>query len=167
MAHLVEFSRNRCTSVEQVAESCLQSTCRLQDNLMDAQVCIQAGLPGLEITSISCQVDRARPAIPPDAQQKLQKLLGVKVGPGMLKIVKGLIGDQEAYAELGFMVEECCHGVILSLTKTELAKAPLEPEDSREHFAAMVRKSTRLMNRCAAFAPGSSLVEGIQPRGDK
>jgi hypothetical protein len=26
----------------------------------------------------------------------------------------------------------------------------------------MVEKNTRLLNRCAAFAPGSSIVEGIK-----
>jgi hypothetical protein len=163
MAHLLEFSRNRCTSVEKIAEDTLRSTCRLQDNLMDAWVQIEVRLPELEIVKLQCRLERAQPPAPEDAAERLQRVVGVRVGPGMLKIIKGLIGGGEAYGELSFMVEECCHGIILGLTKQELTKAPLEPADSREHFAAMVRKNTRLYNRCAAFAPGSPLVEGIEP----
>lgn len=163
MAHILCFLRNRSTSVEQIADDALRSTCRLQDNLLDAKVYIEVALPELEITAAACQIDRADSPWPGDAEIRLQKVLGVRVGPGMLKIIKGLIGDDSAYAELSFMVEECCHGVILSLTKLEVQKAPLTPENSREFFAAMLRKNTRLYNRCAAFAPGSSLVEGIEP----
>lgn len=165
MAYLLCFSRSRTTSVEQIDDQTLRSTCRLQDNQLDLKVQLQVGLPELEITRVTCQVDRAEPAVPADAQERLQKVLGVRVGPGMLKIIEGLIGDDPACAELSFMVQECCHGVILSLTKQELQKAPWQPEDSREHFARMIQKNTRLYNRCAAFAPGSSLVEGIEPPG--
>ncbi len=163
MAYLHVFSRNRCTSVEKLDQHTLRSTCRLQDNLTDAMVQIEVSLPDLEITQVRCQVERSAPPLPPDAPQKLQRIKGVRVGSGMLKIIEGLVGQEEAYAELSFMVEECCHGVILTLTKQELAKAPREPVDSREHYAAMVRKNTRLYNRCAAFGDGSSLVQGIEP----
>lgn len=162
MAYLIDFSRNRCTSVEQISDDALRSCCRLQDNLCDMKVCIEVRLPELEIYALTCQVDRADPPPPADAQERLQAVLGVRVGPGMLKIIKGLTGDQPGLDELSFMVEECCHGIILSLTKQELQKAPLHPEDSREHFAYMIRKNTRLYNRCAAFAKGSSLVHGLE-----
>jgi hypothetical protein len=54
MAHLLEFSRNRCTSVEKIAEDTLRSTCRLQDNLMDAWVQIEVRLPELSPFFQSC-----------------------------------------------------------------------------------------------------------------
>jgi hypothetical protein len=63
------------------------------------------------------------------------------------------------------MVEECCHGVILSFTKDTLVATP-RPKDVEEagaFYAEMVKKNIRLYNRCAAFAPGSRLVEGVEP----
>lgn len=60
------------------------------------------------------------------------------------------------------MVEECCHGVILAFTKDELLKSPRDKERVKEYYANMVKENARLFNRCAAFAPGSSLVEGIE-----
>ena len=98
----------------------------------------------------------------PAAQERLQTLLGVRIGPGMLKIIAGLMGDDPAGVELAFMAEECCHGVILSLTKETLRNAPLEPADSRDFFSKLVRKNIRLYNRCAAIADGSTLLDGVE-----
>lgn len=163
MAHLAAFGRNRCTTVEQLGDKLLRSTCRLQDDLMDLMVWTEVSLPGLEISAVGLQARRAAPPLPPAAHERLQRVVGVRVGSGMLKIIEGLVGREEALAELSYMVEECCHGVILGLTKQELSKAPREPEDSQEHFAGMIQRNTRLYNRCAAFAEGSSLVQGVEP----
>jgi len=81
----------------------------------------------------------------------------------MLEIIKGLLGESTECKELIFMVQECCHGVILSLTKDILLKAPEDLEGKTEFFSEMVRKNIRLYNRCAAFAHGSHLVEGLEP----
>jgi hypothetical protein len=84
----------------------------------------------------------------------------------MLKIIKGLVGDSAADCkQLAFMVEECCHGVILSFTKDVLVSSP-RPKDkakAREFYRNMVKENVRLYNRCAAFAPGSPLVKDVDP----
>ena len=165
MSHMLSFSRNRCTSVEQISPDTFRSTCQLGDNLMDARVRIHVRLPELEVVEVSCRVEFSDPPAPPDVEQRMQKVLGARVGPGLLKIIKGLVGEGPGYKDLGFMLEECCHGIILSITKNELSKAPLEPADSQEFFANLVRNNIRLYNRCAAFAAGSSLVEGLEPPG--
>ena len=63
------------------------------------------------------------------------------------------------------MVEECCHAVILSFTKEELINSPRPENDAEaiEYYANMVRENIRLYNRCAAFAPGSAIIEKIEP----
>jgi hypothetical protein len=165
MAHLISFSRSRCTTVEESADGHMSCTCRVTDNLLDARVRIQATLPDLEIMAIESRIDHCQIKYIATAQEKLQNLLGVRIGPGLLKIVKGLMGDDPACRELAYMAEECCHGAILSLTKKTLTHAPLEPSASREHFSKMVQKNVRLYNRCAAFAKGSSLLEGVDISG--
>jgi hypothetical protein len=161
MAHLISFSRSRCTTVEESSDGIMTCTCRVTDNLLDARVQIQATLPDLEIMTVSSHIDHSRIKGMSVAEERLQNLLGVRVGPGMLKIIEGLMGDDPACVELAFMAEECCHGAILSLTKETLKKAPLEPVDSRDFFSKMVQKNIRLYNRCAGFADGSSLLEGV------
>ena len=161
MAHLISFSRSRCTTVEESSDGRMTCTCRVTDNLLDARVQIQATLPDLEIMSIESRTEHCLIKGMAEAQERLQNLLGVRIGPGLLKIVKGLMGDDPACAELAYMAEECCHGAILSLTKGTLENAPLEPADSRDFFSDMVQGNVRLYNRCAAFADGSSLLEGV------
>ncbi|OQY49842.1 MAG: hypothetical protein B6240_02645 [Desulfobacteraceae bacterium 4572_87] len=161
MAHLISFSRSRCTTVEESSDGIMTCTCRVTDNLLDGRVQIQATLPDLEIMTVSSHIDHSRIKGMSVAEERLQNLLGVRVGPGMLKIIEGLMGDDPACVELAFMAEECCHGAILSLTKETLKKAPLEPVDSRDFFSKMVQKNIRLYNRCAAFADGSTLLDGV------
>jgi hypothetical protein len=159
------YFRNRCTSVEVLDDNTLRSSCRLQDTLTDAYVEITAKLPEMEITDVSGHLTRTYQEECHGFQSDdLKKVIGVRIGPGMLKIIKGLLGEATECKQLSFMVEECCHGVILSLNKDmlmPLAKSGVEP--TKELFAAMVKENIRLYNRCAAFAPGSPIVEGIEP----
>ena len=167
MANLLFFSRNRSTSVEQIDEHTMRSSCRLQDTLMDAFVEIVVRLPDLEITDVKCKVRRAYQDECLNASGSLKKAIGVRIGPGMLKIIKGLVGETTDCKQLAFMVEECCHGVILSFTKEVLLTSPRPTDEAEklEFYVNMVEKNPRLYNRCAAFAPGSSMVEGIDLPG--
>ncbi len=163
MPQILQFQRNRCTSVSQIDEQTLLSSCHLQDTLTDAYVEITVKLPDLEISDATGEVRRTYQEECRDQDDALKKVLGVRIGPGMLKIIKGLMGEVTGCGQLSFMVEECCHGVILSFTKDVLLKAPAGETGKEDFYANMVRQNIRLYNRCAAFAPGSSLVEGIEP----
>lgn len=160
---IICFSRNRCTSVDQVDDQTLRSCCRLQDTLTDAHVEILVRLPDLEITNATAEFRRSPQQECLQPTDALERMVGVRIGAGMLKIIKGLIGEVTECRQLAFMVEECCHGVILSMTRDTLKQAPADIQLTTEFYAEMVRQNTRLYNRCAAFAPGSSLVEGIEP----
>ncbi|MDR3554436.1 MAG: hypothetical protein P4L55_06765 [Syntrophobacteraceae bacterium] len=160
--NILKFSMNRCTSVERLANNTLRSVCRLQDTFTRASVEILAALPDLEIIEVRAEFQHEW-LTPPDLDQVLRKLPGMRVGPGMLKIIKGLLGEGEALRQITYMVEECCHGVIISLTKDILVQAPDSEEGKLEFFSGMVRDNIRLYNRCAAFAPGSKVVEGLEP----
>ncbi len=163
MTDILSFSRNRCTSVEVIDHQTIRASCRLQDTLTEAFVEITVQLPDLEITAVKGEVRRTHRKGCLDSTEFLQKVKGVRVGPGMLEIIKGLIGENTKCEELVFMVQECCHGVILSLTKDILLKAPEDQEGKIEFFSKMVRSNIRLYNRCAAFAAGSRLVDGLDP----
>ena len=163
MADILCFSRNRCSSVEQIDEETVRSSCHLQDTLTEASVEIMVRLPDLEITGVDGEIIRSVSKAEVDVIQSLQKVVGIRVGPGMKKIIKGLIGQSPAEKQLGFMVEECCDGVILTFTKDVLLNAPKDKLKEREYFENMVRSNPRLYNSCAALAPGSPLVEGIEP----
>lgn len=163
MPHLLRYSRNRTTSVERLDEDTLRASCRLEDTLMEAHVEITVRLPDLDISAIRGHVSRDDRGGCLSSLEPLEKAIGVRIGPGMTKILQGLVGENFPCPQILFMVEECCHGIILYFTKDELEGVPDDPEGAREFFARMVRKNIRLYNRCIAFAPGSSITEGIEP----
>ena len=156
------FSRNRCTSVEQIDEQTLRSTCRLQDPLTDAFVQVIVKLPDLEIIGVTGEFFRNCEEECLDITEALEKMKGVRIASGMLKIIKGLVAEATNCRQLGFMIEECCHGVILSFTKDQLLQLREGEEVTIEQYKQMVKENIRLFNRCAAYSSGSSLVEGIE-----
>jgi hypothetical protein len=163
MPQLLQFSRVRRTQVDHIDETTVISNCSIQDNLTDAFLEITAKLPDLEITDIRAEVRRSPRAGCADGTAHLKKAIGIRIGAGMTEVMQGTLGDQVSCEELIFMLEECCHGIILSLTRDVLAKAPPDAAGKHAFFSEMVRKNIRMYNRCAAFAPGSSLVEGVAP----
>jgi hypothetical protein len=163
MADILCFSRNRCSSVEQIDEKTMRTSCRLQDTLTDALVEVMVKIPDLEVMDVSGEIRRSVGEEEIQVAEALRGVIGIRVGPGMKKIIKGLIGDSEIEKQLAFMVEECCDAVILTFTKDVLLHAPKDKSKEREFFENMVRSNPRLYNSCAALAPGSPLVEGIKP----
>lgn len=87
------FSRNRCTEVEQIDDQTIRSACHLQDTLIDAFVEIEVRLPDLEITGVKGEVRRSYQKECLNLSESLEKVVGVRVGPGVLEIIKGLIGE--------------------------------------------------------------------------
>jgi hypothetical protein len=163
MPHILFFSRNRSTSVEHIDGRSVRACCRLQDTLMDAFVEILVKLPDLELVDVRAGIYRSGRVIPPDAIESLRKAIGIRIGPGLLKIMKGLVGDRENIGELLNMLDECCQGVILSFTKDALAKAPEDGNKAKAYYARLVKENVRLYGSCIAFAPDSPLVQGIEP----
>ncbi|MGD8388055.1 MAG: hypothetical protein PVG49_13015 [Desulfobacteraceae bacterium] len=163
MPHLLRFSRNRTTSVERVDEETIRASCWLGDTLMEARLEITVRLPDLDISAIQSHISRDERGGCLGSMDALDKAIGVRIGPGMTKILQGLVGEDFPCPQLLFMVEECCHGIILYFTKDELEGVPDDPEGSRQFFARMVRKNIRLYNRCISFSPTSPITRGIEP----
>lgn len=163
MANLLCYSRNRATSVEQIDETTLVSTCRLQDSLTDAEVTLNIRLPELEIVDARGAFTRIRGDACTGFENAISKVKGVRIGAGMKKIIRGLVGEATDCMEVAVLVEECCHAVILAFTKDMLTLVPKELTQEKDFFTNMVKENIRLYNSCAAFAPGSPIVEGIDP----
>lgn len=160
--NILDFSMSRSTSVEKINAADLRSVCRLRDSFTDAEVAIDVKMPDMEIAAISGHFRHAYLDEIKDIDECLQKVIGVRVGSGMLKIIKGLMGEDENLEQLVYMVEECCHGVILTLTKKVLLKAPDDEVGRADFYSKMVKKSIRLYDRCAAFAKGTPLVAELE-----
>ena len=162
MTTILCYSRNRSTSVEQIDDETLVSTCTLHDTLTEAFVRIHIRFPELKILHAEGEFIRSGLGKHINIAEALEKIKGVRIGAGMKKIIRGLLGEVTTCEVLPFLIEECCHGVILAFTKDALALAPKGDALSTEFFKTMVKENIRLYDRCAAFAPGSPLVEGLE-----
>jgi hypothetical protein len=165
--NILKFSMNRCTSVEKADGNSLVSVCRLRDTVTDAEVRITVQLPGLEIRAAEGFFRHSYLDAVEDLDERLQRVVSVRVGSGMLKIIKGLLGEEENLEQLVYMVEECCHGVIISLTRKVLIKAPDDEAGKFLFYSDMVKNSIRLYDRCAAFAKGTELVRDFEKTNDQ
>jgi hypothetical protein len=162
MTQILCYSRNRTTQVEEGRDQTLKASCRLQDTALEAYVEIEIKSPDLEIVRVQGTILRSSDGQAMDVSESLQKVVGVRVGPGLKKILKGLLGGSALIKQLTFMIEECCGGVILAFTKEVLIQAPKDKETEKAFFKQMVQANPRLYDSCAAFAPGSPLVEGLK-----
>jgi len=163
MPNILLFSRIRSTYVEPKSEEQLRAVCQLTDTLTEATVEVLVKTPELEIVDAKADIVRAVSRPKEDETQLAKKVIGIRIGPGMKKIIRGLIGEGDETKQLAFMIEECCNAVILSFTKDVLLQRPEDKRGERDFYRNMVKENIRLYNRCAAFAPGSPLVEGIEP----
>ena len=161
MAEILVFSRNRWTGVEQVDEKTLQSTCRVQDTFGEAWVELLVKVPDLEIVQAKGEI-RQSPGEEGTQADGLQKLTGSRVGPGIKKIIRGLLEHSPRAEQVATLVDECCNAVILSFTRDVLVQAPGDPAGEKKFFAGMVRANPRLYNSCAALAADSPLMEGLE-----
>jgi len=160
--NILKFAMNRNTSVEKINGGNLRSVCRLRDTMTDAEVVIEVKMPDMEVCAISGHFRHAYWGEIEDLDHRLQAVIGVRVAAGMLKIIKGLMGEEENIQQIVYMVEECCHGVILILTRKVLLKAPDDQAGKVVFYSEMVKKSIRLYDRCAAFAKGTPLVHELE-----
>jgi len=162
MPNILCFSRNRCTGVEMVDDHTMRSICRIQDTLLDAFVEIQVRIPDLDIVRIKGEIARSRVGAGIDVSDQLQKVIGSRVGPGIKKIVRGLLDWSPHGEQLATLLDECANGIIMSFTRDVLLNAPDDKPGEKEYFSGMVRSNPRLYNSCAALSKDSPLMEGLE-----
>jgi hypothetical protein len=159
---VLSFMRNKVVDVEPQPDGSLSVFWRLTDNLLDAEVRLRVRLPDLEIVEAEAQWNRSSHKACAEAPDLIRKAVGVRVGPGLRKIVAGLMGGPVGCGELAEGVLECCNAVILHFTVPQLqAGEKGTEEERRERFHAMLRFNPRLVRSCVAFADDSPLMEGL------
>jgi hypothetical protein len=165
----LDFQSNTLTTVEHPEQKMWRIVTRCDDNLFSAQVILEVMLPALEIRRAELKVSRDVLGLTPDMKLTAKKLVGVRIGPGVTQIVRGLLGGRKGSGRMADLVLEAMEMQINALTLPELRKA-LEAGGVPLHDGAecssvclndrvigpqMVRLMSgnpRLKDSCAAFA---------------
>jgi hypothetical protein len=152
------FARNKVVEVEPLADGILSISWRLVDSLTEAEIRMKVRLPDLEITEARARLLRSPHPECTSAPDSIQRVVGVRVGPGLRKIVDGLMGGAAGCAELIEGVLECANAAILHFTVPQIqANAKGSEEERRRRYQDMLRFNPRLVGSCIAFADDSPL----------
>ncbi|MFZ5644437.1 MAG: DUF2889 domain-containing protein [Bacillota bacterium] len=159
---ILSYVRNKhCTAVEQPDGSILARAV-VEETHFAARVEMLVSVPGLEITRAEAAIERCFPSFCSETVPLVQKAVGLRVGPGIIKLVNGTVGGASGCPRLADLVLECCEQVILRFTVDPL-KYILEKKGNEmvEAYKVFLSQNPRLVNSCIAFADGSPLREGV------
>lgn len=165
----VAFMRNKLVEVEPLPTGDLAVHWRLADDLVDVDMTLTFRLPDLEIVDAEANVRRSPHREGVQAGEIVRRMIGVRVGGGLRKIVRGLMDGDAGNIDLTEGVLECCNAVILNFTLPGVREHEkctyATEEEQRAVVHAMLQANPRLYRSCVAFAEDSPLLEGLDLKG--
>ncbi|MBI5249406.1 MAG: DUF2889 domain-containing protein [Desulfomonile tiedjei] len=165
---ILDFQANHLTTVENVDKGLFRIISRADDALFSAEISLDVKLPALDIRKAEIAVRRDVLGLVPDLSDAVEKLVGVRVGPGMTKIVRGILAGTQGSDRVAEMVLESMEMLVNALTAPELRKgmelggepAKLDIDGPRvflnnvliaEPTIKIMADNPRLKDSCAAF----------------
>ena len=157
---VLDFTRNKHASTIDLEDGSILVRTQVEDTFFAAAVEMTVKVPELEIASVKGEIKRAFNDECQKATSVLPKAVGLLIGPGIIKSVKGLIGGSGGCPRMADLVLECCNEIILRFTFTSLremsAKSGQELLEAGREF---IKQNPRMIGSCIAYAKGSPLLE--------
>jgi hypothetical protein len=157
------YSRLKQAQIERLGPDTLSAVALAEDSFCGARIELTVKLPELNVTRVEWTVSRCLLDGGPELDEVFGKLQNVRVGPGMTKIVGGLLAGQGGCQRLAELTLEAMDAVILAFTKGQI-KASAQTVDpaggelnlsphlmGEEHIRMMAESNPRLKNSCVAF----------------
>jgi len=158
----LRFLRSKVVEVEPLSDGSLAVSWRLTDEVLKAEVNLRVQPPDLEIVEAEAKLERLPLKHWSSAPELIKKVEGVRVGPGLRKIVAGLLGGPEGCWLLVHAVLEASNAVILHFTRPGIqAGDKLEDEVMMAATRAMLKSNPRLVRSCIAFQDDSPIMQGL------
>ena len=158
----IRFLRNKVVEVNPMPDGGIAVSWRLTDDLLKAEVNLKVQPPDLEIVEAEAGLDRLVPKAWSTAPELIKKIEGVRVGAGLHKIVRGLLGGPNGCSVLVHAVLESATAVILHFTRPVVqAGDRLEGEAKLANLREMVKNNPRLVRSCVAFQDDSPIMKSL------
>lgn len=162
---ILDYQANALITVETIEKGMWRISSRYDDTLFSAEVVLMVKAPALDIREARLELHRDVLGMAPDLSEAERDLVGVRVGPGMTKIVRGILEKAPRIAEL---VLESMEMLVNALTVPELRKAmqtggefiKLDSDGPKiylndilinEEMIEILGRNPRLKGSCAAF----------------
>jgi len=118
----LDFQNHHLVTVEMKEHGLWRIKARSEDNIFAAQVTLDVKLPALDIRHASVEVTRDEIGLLPDLSPAIERLVGVRVGPGMTKIVRGVLGGPKGSDRIAELTLEGMEMLVNALTLPELRR---------------------------------------------
>jgi len=159
----VSFLRTKTTTVRPLDGGALEVEWIVKDDLLDAQVRLMVRPPDLEIVEASATIQRHVHPGYAAAAERIKKVVGIRIGPGLRKIVTGLISAERGADELVEAVLEASGAVILHYTLPQIrAGEGMTPDELRRANRTLLEHNPRMLGSCVAWQPGSPLLKELE-----
>jgi hypothetical protein len=154
------YLRNKHASTTVLDDGSLLLEVVLNDSYFSSSVEMVIAVPDLEIVSVKGEIDRCFNEKCSEAILLLQQAVGLRIGPGLIKSVTGLIGGSKGCPNMADLVLECCDQVVLHFTLQQMKKAQEHGSEQDLALAGreMIRQNPGLIGSCIAFSEGIPLL---------
>ncbi|MHA1378950.1 MAG: DUF2889 domain-containing protein [Candidatus Helarchaeota archaeon] len=150
---MLKFCRNKFVGYEKIDETKFSVQGVLEDNLYAHEVEIIIDILEFEIISIKGKMKRYTTPLCPQATDKLELALGLKIEPGFSSKIRKIIGRPGCrhYANI---INECCDSLIPALIALNWRDAIEQtPNISKDIFLKdLVKKYPQIKNYCKEFS---------------
>ena len=157
---ILDFQTNSLTTVTQSGPGEWQIHLNAGDNLLEVSIFLEIKAPTLDIRRSEILLKKDVLGVIPDMSSVAQKLVGVRVGPGMTKIVRELVGGSQGSDWIADLVLEAMEMLVNGITVPELRKAA-------EKGGAQIRVSSdgpKIFLNDIVIGPEMIKVLGSNPR---
>lgn len=165
----LRFLRNKVVEVEPMPDGQVAVSWRLTDDLLKAEVNITFQPPDLEITEAEARFDRFPRPEWSSAPELIKKVVGVRVGPGLRKIVPGFIGGENGCPALVHAVLEASNAVILHFTRPgiQMGEGVQDEAGRMDRLREMLKNNPRLIRSCISFQDDSPIMQAFAEEDKK
>lgn len=118
-----DFQVNSLVTVDSIGKGLWRIATRYDDDLFCFAVALEIRAPALDIINVSLAVTRDEFGVSTDLSSLEQRLVGVRVGPGMTKIVREIFSGTSMTSRLAELVLESMEMLVNAITIPELRKA--------------------------------------------
>jgi len=146
------YSKHKYVNIIEQGEKNLKICAVLEDFFFDGEVEIEVKVPQMEILSAKGTINRSFFEGCQGTLSKLDKLVGLRIGPGIIKIVYSVLGITKGCDYLASLAVECCEGAILGLTVGPLYNAVPQIKKIKDvSTKKLIKMMPNLKNTCIAF----------------
>ena len=159
----LRFLRNKIVETNPLPDGNVAVSWRLTDDLLKTEVKVIFQPPDLEIIDAEASFERYPRPEWASAPELIKKVIGVRVGAGLRKIVPGLLGGEKGCPMLVDAVLEACNGVILHFTRPGLQEAEKIQDDEARmaRLRDQVKNNPRLIRSCISFQDDSPIMKAL------